>query len=135
MGLFAINFTGNRQLTVSALHTKEFEAFLQPDRKEARHDDRQLHGKYIDEHDHFTQVGGELSVTDRIRSTSTPDPAQFPVSHTWYPDNWELSFGTTLPTDIRKFSLKPLTDGDSTLYFTNGGQYQEAPVRGHQFAG
>ncbi len=125
---FAINFTGNRQLTVSALHTKEFEAFYNQTGKKPGTMTVKLHGKYIDEHDHFTQVGGELSVTDWIRSTSTPDPAQFPVSNTWYPDKWELSFGTTLPADIRKFSLKPLTNGDSTLYFTNGGQYQEAPV-------
>jgi CrtC N-terminal lipocalin domain len=129
---FPVDFTGDRELVVLALHSAAFKNYYGqtgPNPPGPEPMTVTVHGKYVDENDHFTQVKGTLSVTKWVRSTSTPDPAQFPVSHVWYPDQWEFSFGKTLPPDISKFTMKPLTNGDSTLYFANGTQYQEAPVQ------
>jgi CrtC N-terminal lipocalin domain len=126
---FAINFTGNRALVAVALHSAKFKDFYgQTGPTPPGTMTVMVEGKYVDEHDKVTEVTGEMSVTKWVRSTSTPDPALFAVSNVWFPDRWEFSFKSVLPPDIRDFVMAPLTNGDSTLYFAAGTQYQEAPV-------
>jgi hypothetical protein len=128
---FPMNFTGNRAMVVYFLHTADFLQFygVTDDQPKPGTMTVPVKGQYVDENDNPTQVTGTLSVTDWISATTTPDPAQYPVTHVWHPNNWVFNFPnpTTVPAELQNLTLTPITTQPSTLFFSGGAQYQEAP--------
>src|SRR4029079_7459576 len=83
---------------------------------------------YMDEHAVQVEAHGTLTVTDWVKATTSPDPAQYWVTGVWYPAEWHFTFGPEVPADIRTFSMHPIVDSGSALFSASGHQYQEAPV-------
>lgn len=123
-------FQGNRQLTFTGYHSFSFltDFFEKTGPEPPGVLTSPVQGKYIDASAVATKANGTLRVTDWVRATSSPDPNLYPVTNVWYPNKWELEFGPEVPADIRKFTMVPIVDGGSVLFFASGHQYQEAPV-------
>lgn len=126
---FMAQFTGNRQLTLSALHSTALEAFYH---QTGATPPGTMHvaviGKYMDPQGAVSQIDGTLDVTAWRKSTSSPAPAQYLPTDTWYPHRWEFRLSTDVPTDIRNFTMVPIVDMVQTGFFANGSQYAEGAV-------
>jgi CrtC N-terminal lipocalin domain len=128
---FPMNFTGNRAMVVYFLHTAAFTQFygVTDDQPKPGTMTVPIKGQYVDANDNATQISGSLSVTDWVSATTTPDPARYPVTHVWHPNKWVFTFAdpTAVPTDLQNLTMTPITTQPSTLFFSGGVQYQEAP--------
>jgi len=127
---FVAQFTGNRQMTFVGFHTNANAQFYgqtsaQPPAGVMK---VPVTGKYMDANAVQVAAKGTLRVTDWVKSTTTPDPTQYAVTNTWYPNGWEFEFGHEVPEDIRTFSMRPIVSTGASLFFALGHQYQEAPV-------
>ena len=62
------------------------------------------------------------------RHYRSPDPQQYPVTHTWYPDHWEFHFGNDVLENLRTFHMLPIVSGGQSGFFANSAQYSEGAV-------
>jgi len=126
---FMAHLTGDRQLTVFALHDKRYTAFYQqtgatpPGTMTAR-----VAGTYMDATKATTKIDGTLQITDWMRADHSPNPARYPVTGTWYPNQWKFEFDSAVPEDIRTFVMNPIVHGAQSGFFANGAQYAEGAV-------
>lgn len=127
---FLGHLVGNRQLTVAALHTADYmEFYHQTGPNPPGVMTVEVSGKYMDPDAVTHTVMGQMSVTDWIRSVDTPSPDVYPPSYTWYPNQWEFSFGDDVPEDIRIFTAKPIVStGQSGFFVFVAQQYSEGAV-------
>jgi len=126
---FMVHFTGNRQLTMFALHTRACAAYYHQTGPQPPATMRvNVMGKYMDERAELSNTAGTLTVPQWVKSTYTPNPARYPVTDTWHPNRWEFTFDEIVPKDIRSFTLAPIVETGQTNYGANGSHYAEGAV-------
>lgn len=85
-----------------------------------------LSGTVMDPQKGVHAIEGTLQVTEWVKVDSSPDPARYFPTHTWYPNKWVFDLGAPLPPDIGKFTMVPIVaTGGSTGFFALGSQYAE----------
>jgi hypothetical protein len=128
---FPMNFSGNRAMVVYFLHTAAFAQFygVSDDQPKPGTMTVPIKGQYVDANDNATEITGSLNVTDWVSATTSPDPSRYPVTHVWHPNKWVFTFTdpTPVPVDLQNLTMTPITTQPSTLFFSGGVQYQEAP--------
>ena len=126
---FMAQFVGDRQLTVFAPHSKECAAFYaQTGATPPGVMSVKVAGTYMDTARETTLIRGNLQVTDWIKADRSPNPARYPVTDTWYPNEWKFQFDDLVPNDIRNFVMNPIVQEAQSGYFANGAQYAEGAV-------
>jgi predicted secreted hydrolase len=115
------------QMTFSALHSAGNEAYYwqtgatPPGRMTAP-----IKGKFIDALNATTDITGSMTVTAWVRNDTSPNPAVYPPTNTWYPAGYAFEIDTALPQQrLKKFTLTPLIASGQTGFFGNGLQYTE----------
>jgi predicted secreted hydrolase len=127
---FAAQFDGDRQITVVAFHTADNAHFYgQTGPNPPGTMQVAVQGKYFDEQSRETTIHGTLTVPAWLRSVVSPDPALYEPTQVWYPDRWQFQFGPEVPAEIRSFTMEPIVDSGSSLFFARCAPYAEAPVR------
>lgn len=126
---FMAQFSGDRQLTMFAPHSKAhmpyyYQTGLTP--PGTMHVN--VSGKYMDEHKEMKLTWGTLTVRKWVKSERSPHPMRYPPSHTWYPNQWEFVFDDVLPEDIRVFTMEPIVSSGQSNFFANGSEYSEGAV-------
>ncbi len=126
---FMAQFNGDRQLTMFAPHTNAYISFYyQTGAQPPGVMQATVVGKYMDEQKNLTNTVGTLVVSQWVKSDYSPNEQSYPVTHTWYPNRWEFTFGEIVPEDIRSFTLVPIVESGQMNYFANGSQYAEGAV-------
>lgn len=126
---FMAQFDDDREITVAAMHLNDNLAFYEqtgadpPGTMSAP-----LVGKFIDLDGKARDLQGTLQVTEWKKSDRSPDPDQYPVTHTWYPDHWVFTFGDDVPEEMRSFHMVPIVDTGQAGFFASGAQYSEGAV-------
>ena len=126
---FMAQFDDDREITVAAMHINENLAFYEqsglnpPGIMTAP-----LTGKFIDRDGKARDLDGSLQVTEWVKSECSPDPDQYPVTHTWYPNHWVFHFGSDVPDGIRNFHMAPIVQKGQSGFFASGAQYSEGAV-------
>jgi hypothetical protein len=85
-------------------------------------------GKFVDKDNKVTELRGILNATEWHKSARSPDPGEYAVTGTWYPNKWEFHFGPEVPEDIRNFSMEPIVQSGQTAFFGHGPEYSEGAV-------
>ena len=126
---FMAQFIGDRQLTVFAPHQERYSAFYQQtDPTPPGTMTLKVAGTYMDATRETAKIDGTLEITDWIKAEHSPNPARYPVTGTWYPNQWKFTFGATVPEDIRRFAMDPIVSVAQSGFFANGAQYAEGAV-------
>ena len=126
---FEAQFVGDRQITCAAIHSNGFrEFYFQTGLTPPGTMQVPVNGKYMDEAGVTHAVQGTLDVTAWLLNGQSPAPAEYPPTHTWYPNRWEFQFGADVPEDIRAFTMEPIVATGQAGFFANGGQYSEGAV-------
>ena len=115
------------QMTFSALHSQENQAFYwQTGPTPPPPMSAPVYGKYIDAGNATTDIQGTMIVTDWVKNTTSPNPAVYPPTDTWYPAGYKFTFDDQdLPQRLRVFTLTPLIASGQTGFFATGLQYTE----------
>lgn len=82
-----------------------------------------------------TFIKGSVEVDAWVKSTSSPDPARYTPSNTWYPNRWTYTFGDDIPEAFRHFTMTPIVSTGQSGFFANGAQYSEGAVVLHDADG
>lgn len=123
---FMAQFDDGRQISGSSLHTEDNLHFFFQDGEEAPGVmEAPVNGRLMVGDGSVTLIKGTVMIDDWIRSTSTPDPALFRPTNTWYPNHWTYTFGDDAPEELRTFSLTPIVEGGQSGFFAHGPQYSE----------
>jgi hypothetical protein len=126
---FEAQFDGDRQITCAAPHRAAMHAFyFQTGPKPPGAMQVAVTGKYMDAAGATHDVTGTLVVNEWIKSEKSPAPAEYPPTHTWYPNRWEFQFGAEVPEDIRSFTMTPIVSAGQSGFFAGGAQYSEGAV-------
>ncbi len=126
---YMVQFNGNRQLTMSALHSNQYLKYYfqtgptPPDTMTVP-----VTGKYFDENKNMIICTGTLTIDRWVKSEQSPNPELYLISHAWHPDHWVFEFDEKVPSDIRRFSLDQIVPVAQTNFFANGVQYNEGAV-------
>lgn len=126
---YMVQFEGNRQITMSALHSNKYLKYYfntGPTPPETM--TVPVTGKYFDENKNMIICNGTLTVDRWIKSEQSPNPELYFISHAWHPDHWVFEFDDKVPEDIRNFSLDQIVPVAQTNFFANGVQYNEGAV-------
>ena len=114
------------QMTISALHSLDNERFywqtgpVAPGPMTAR-----FNGKYIDAANVTTDLTGTMTVTAWVKDETSPNPAVYPATDTWYPAHYHFAIVETLPQRLKAFTLEPLIATGQSGFFGTGLQYTE----------
>jgi len=126
---FMAHFEGDREITMYAPHTdSNLEFYHQTGSKPPGTMDVPVAGQFIDKDHTIVDVKGRLKVDGWVKSEKSSDPAQYHITHTWYPNRWEFHFEDMVPEDIRNFTMTPIVQGGQTGYNASGAQYSEGGV-------
>jgi predicted secreted hydrolase len=126
---FMAQFEGNRQLTMFAAHRSAYASYYFQTGPEPPATMRvDTSGKYMNERKELVNTWGTLTIREWVKGELSPNPALYPVTHTWHPNKWEFAFDDNLPEDIRTFTMIPIVDSGQTNFFANGSQYSEGAV-------
>lgn len=126
---YMAQFNGDRQVTMSALHSDQCKAFyFQTGQTPPPTMVVPVTGKYFDENKNMTTCKGVLTIDRWVRSEQSPNPELYLITNAWHPDHWEFEFDETLPEDIRQFSMEQIVPVAQTNFFANGCQYNEGAV-------
>jgi predicted secreted hydrolase len=126
---FMAQFDGDRELTLAAPHTNDtLDFYTQTGPSPPGTMSVDVTGKFVDTNSKVTDVRGILNVTEWHKSAKSPDPGEYAVTGTWYPNKWEFRFGPEVPEDIRNFSMTPIVQGGQTAFFGHGPEYSEGAV-------
>ena len=124
------------QMTISALHSLDNEQFYwqtgptPPPSMTAR-----FNGKYIDADNATLDVTGSMTVTAWVKDDTSPNPAVYPATDTWYPAHYQFSIDQQLPQRLRAFTLEPLIATGQSGFFGTGLQYTEGGAIARDAAG
>jgi len=133
---FMAQFEGDRQLTVSALHSAAYQAFYaQTGPTPPGTMSVPVKGKYMDAAGAVVDITGTMEIPRWIKVEDTPDPAQYPPPNTWYPDRWHFRFDAPVPEDLRSVSMTPIVRNGQSGFFAFGGHYSEGAVYLYDDAG
>jgi hypothetical protein len=126
---FMAQFEDDRQLTMFAAHRSAYVSYYFQTGPEPPGTMRvATSGKYMNEHKELVNTWGTLTISEWVKGELSPNPARYPVTHTWHPNKWEFAFDTNLPEDLRSFTMTPIVDSGQTNFFANGSQYSEGAV-------
>ena len=126
---FEAQFHDDRQITAFSIHTNDYLANYYHQMGQTPPDTMHVPVKAKYATSGVTQdVNGLLSVTDWILSVDSPDPVMYPPTYTWYPNQWEFTFGDDVPEDIRTFIMKPIVSTGQSGCFAAAAQYSEGAV-------
>lgn len=123
---FMAQFDGGHQLAGGALHTAENLSFYfqtgttPPGPMKAPVKARLMAGDGT-----VQRIEGAVLIDDWVRSTTSPDPALYWPTNTWYPNKWRYEFGAGVPDAIRTFTMEPIVESGQSGFFANGAQYSE----------
>lgn len=133
---FMAQFDGNRQITLAALHTEDNARFyFQTGPTAPGTMVAPATGKLMDETGAVHELTGTLTVDQWLKSETTPDPALYWPTYTWYPNHWRFDLTDGAPEDLATFSMTPIVEGGQSAFFANGAQYSEGAVVLHDAAG
>jgi predicted secreted hydrolase len=122
----AIGLPDEVQLTFAVLHSRANESFYgqtgaaPPGRMTAT-----FKGKFIDAQNVTSDITGTMIVTDWVKIESTPNPAVYPVTNTWYPAGYWFSVDQAVPGPLKEFAPSPLIASGQTGFFAPGLEYTE----------
>ena len=122
----AISKTSEVQITLSALHSQANKPFYYqtgptaPGTMTAK-----MNGKYIDPNNNAIEISGELTVSEWVKVTESPNPDVFPATNTWYPARYEMALQGNMPDLLKNVVMTPLIATGQTGFFGNGLQYTE----------
>lgn len=123
---FMAQFDDGRQISGSSLHTEDNLHFFFQDGDEAPGVmEAPVNGRLMVGDGSVTLIKGTVTINDWVRSTSTPDPAIFSPTNTWYPNHWTFTFGDDAPEGLRTFTMTPIVEGGQSGFFAHGPQYSE----------
>ena len=123
---FMAQFDDGHQMSGSSLHTVENLPFFFQDGPEAPGVMvAPVRGRLMSGDGSVLLVNGTVTIDEWVRSTSTPDPAIYRPSNTWYPNRWTYAFGDDVPEYLQSFVMVPIVDGGQSGYFAHGAQYSE----------
>ena len=126
---FMAQFDDNRQITLAALHTDDNAKFyFQTGPTAPSTMVAPATGKLMDETGKVHQLTGTLTVDAWVKAGSTPNPALYWPTHTWYPNHWPFDLTEGAPADLASFSMTPIVEGGQAAFFANGAQYSEGAV-------
>lgn len=126
---YMAQFSGNRQITMFAAHSKALSKFyFQTGKTKPPKMVVDVAGKYMDEYKNTHTSWGQLTIDKWIKSEQTPNPKLYPITHTWHPNHWKFKFDESLPADIREFTMTQIVPSAQTNFFANGSQYNEGAV-------
>lgn len=114
------------QMTISALHSLDNDKFYwqtgpaAPGPMTAR-----FNGKYIDGGNATTDLSGTMTVTAWVKDDTSPNPAVYPATDTWYPAHYHFAIDQSVPQRVRAFTLEPLIATGQSGFFGTGLQYTE----------
>ncbi|MBA2518468.1 MAG: ATP-binding protein [Chloroflexia bacterium] len=133
---FMAQFTGNRQLTLAAIHAGDNERFyFQTGPTAPGTMVVPATGKLMDETGAVHELTGTLTVDQWVKSETTPDPALYWPTYAWYPDHWRFDLTAGAPAALASFTMTPIVAGGQAAFFANGAQYSEGAVILHDAAG
>ena len=134
---FVANFDDGSALTLSHIHDAGDAPWLhQTGNKPPPEPAVPVSGKFQDRFGTCFNVSGTVEITDWIRGVTSPEPAKYPVSNTWFPFAWTLNMcDTVLPARLLNLRLEPICNDPSAMFFANGAQYCEAPVKYYDASG
>lgn len=122
----ALSKDGEVQITLSALHTAANAGFYYqtgptpPGTMTAT-----FSGKYIDAKNNTSPISGQMQVTEWVKSTTSPNPALYPPTNTWYPAKYTFAVTGTIPDALKSLTVTPIIASGQTGFFGNGLQYSE----------
>jgi predicted secreted hydrolase len=126
---FMAQFDGDDQLTLASLHTKADPIHLgQSGPQPPPALDEAVFGTWVDAEGEAHSVTGSLHIDRWVRSERTPDPDDYPVTGTWYPDRWTFTIDGDVPVRMRTFTMSPIVTGGQAGWFAGGVQYSEGAV-------
>lgn len=126
---FMAQFDDDTELTMSAMHSNaNLKFYQQTGPKPPGVMNAKVSGKFVDKDNNVTEAQGTMQVTDWVKSKQSPDPANYWVTNTWYPNKWEFSFESKVPEGIRNFKVIPIVQTGQTGFFATGAQYSEGAV-------
>ena len=126
---YMAQFDGDRQITMFAAHSKKFISYyFQSGATPPPVMTVPVAGKFMDEQGELHNTWGTLKITKWGKAQTSPNPSNYPITHVWHPNEWHFSFDSTMPDDIRKFSMTQIVEGVQTNFFANGAQYNEGAV-------
>ncbi|MBM4241312.1 MAG: ATP-binding protein [Euryarchaeota archaeon] len=126
---FMGQFDGEREITMAAPHRDEnCEFYEQTGPNPPGVMTVNVTGHYIDEKSKATKISGHLEVSEWVKSEKSSDPNQYQITHTWYPNKWNFSFGEDVPEDIRSFTMVPIVKTGQSGFNASGAQYSEGGV-------
>jgi predicted secreted hydrolase len=133
---FMAQFEGNRQITLAALHTNaNADFYFQTGPTAPGTMVAPAIGKLMDETGAVHDLTGTLTVDEWVKAESTPNPALYWPTYTWYPNHWRFDLTQGAPEDLATFSMTPIVEGGQAAFFANGAQYAEGAVVLHDAAG
>lgn len=124
---FIAQLDAGYQMNFYSLHTSDYAAFYrQTGPAPPGTMTVQVSGNVMDPEKAVHDIDGTLAVTDWVKVESSPDPARYFPTHTWYPNKWVFDLGAPLPPELRRFTMLPIVErGGSTGFFAFGAQYAE----------
>lgn len=126
---YMAQFGGDRQITMFAAHSNKYRPFyFQTGPIPPRPMEVPVVGKYMDAKKDLHNTWGTLKIDKWIKAESSPNPKLYPVTHTWHPNEWQFDFDTTMPEDVRSFTMEQVVPKAQTNFFANGSQYNEGAV-------
>ena len=133
---FMAQFDDNRQITLAALHSDANAAFyFQTGPTAPGTMVAPAIGKLMDETGTVHQLTGTLTVDEWVKAESTPNPALYWPTYTWYPNHWRFDLAAGAPDDLTTFSMTPIVEGGQAAFFAGGAQYSEGAVVLHDSTG
>ncbi|MDQ3656908.1 MAG: carotenoid 1,2-hydratase, partial [Chloroflexota bacterium] len=133
---FMAQFDDNRQITLAALHTDGNEQFyFQTGPTAPGTMVAPATGKLMDETGTVHPLTGTLTVDSWVKAETTPNPALYWPTYTWYPNHWQFDITEGAPADLASFAMTPIVEGGQAAFFAGGAQYSEGAVVLHDSAG
>lgn len=124
---FIAQLDGGYELNFYSLHTSDYATFYrQSGPTPPGTMTVQVSGNVMDPQKAVHDIDGTMAVTDWVKVESSPEPARYFPTHTWYPNKWVFDLGPPLPAELRRFTMLPIVEqGGSTGFFAFGAQYAE----------
>lgn len=122
----AISREGEVQMALSALHTNaNLKILSQTGPEPPGVMTASFFGKYIDAANKTHELKGTLEIPEWVKAASSPNPAVYFPTGTWYPAKYTFKVEGELPSALKNLTVKPLVKVTQTGFFASGLEYLE----------
>jgi predicted secreted hydrolase len=122
----ALSKEGEVQMAISALHTRDNLKFLSQTGPEPPGVmTASFFGKYIDAANKTHELKGTLEIPEWVKANSSPNPAVYFPTGTWYPAKYAFKVEGEVPEALKNLTVKPLVQVAQTGFFASGLEYLE----------